>query len=105
MTDPTRDRRARSCRYAQIEGKPVLASWMGGADVAAGEAILREAGIPTFAYPDTAARAVQLHVALRRQPAALYETPALPDGAGARRRRARTSTGSSPRSPPRAGRS
>ena len=38
----------------RIEGKPVLASWMGGADVDEGARILREAGIPTFAYPDTA---------------------------------------------------
>ena len=38
---------------------------MGGADVAAGEAILNRAGIPTFPYPDTAARVVQLHVALQ----------------------------------------
>ena len=30
---------------------------MGGADVAAGEEILNRAGIPTFPYPDTAARA------------------------------------------------
>ena len=53
MTDPTATARA-LVRHAQIEGKPVLASWMGGADVAEGAAILREAGIPTFDYPDTA---------------------------------------------------
>ncbi len=51
-----RDGRASCIRYAHIEGKPVLASWMGGADVEAATAILREAGIPTFAYPDTAVR-------------------------------------------------
>ena len=55
-------------KYARIDGKPVLASWMGGTDVAEGTAILREAGIPTFAYPDTAVRPVQPPVALRRQP-------------------------------------
>ena len=69
MTDPTRDRARRWSSYAQIEGKPVLASWMGGTDVAEGAAILREAGIPTFAYPDTRLRPVQPPVALRRQPA------------------------------------
>jgi acetyltransferase len=42
--------------YAKLGDKPVLASWMGGVDVAAGEQILNAAGIPTFAYPDTAAR-------------------------------------------------
>ncbi|MCC6264515.1 MAG: CoA-binding protein, partial [Bryobacterales bacterium] len=43
--------------YAKIGDKPVLASWMGGPEVAAGEKILNAAGIPTFPYPDTAARA------------------------------------------------
>ena len=57
---------------------------MGGADVAAGEAILNRAGIPTFPYPDTAARAFNAHVALQPTTcAALYETPTL---AGATRR-------------------
>src|ERR1700682_4430450 len=37
-------------------GKPLLASWMGGAEVVAGRRILSEAGIPTFNYPDNAAR-------------------------------------------------
>ncbi len=39
------------------EGKPILASWMGGAQVLAGEDLLNRAGICTFEYPDTAARA------------------------------------------------
>src|SRR5690349_17031370 len=56
MTDPTQT--AEHLRpYAKLEGKPILASWMGGTDVAAGEQILNRAGIPTFPYPDTAARA------------------------------------------------
>jgi len=55
MTDPTQT--AEQLKpYAQSTGKPVLASWMGGADVAAGAAILNQANIPTFPYPDTAAR-------------------------------------------------
>lgn len=33
-------------------GKPVLASWMGGPDVAPGAKVLNDAGIPTYAYPD-----------------------------------------------------
>ena len=68
MTDPTADRRA-APGARQGRGKPVLASWMGGADVAAGEAILNRANIPTFPYPDTAARAFHSHVALQLQPA------------------------------------
>jgi acetyltransferase len=43
--------------FAKLDGKPLLASWMGGKDVEAGEEILNQAGIPTFKYPDTAARA------------------------------------------------
>ena len=57
MTDPTRDRRSAEAATPKLDGKPVLASWMGGAEVAAGEEILNRAGIPTFPYPDTAARA------------------------------------------------
>src|SRR5262249_56796521 len=57
MTDPTRI--AEQLKpLAKQDSKPVLASWMGGVDVAAGEAILNRAGIPTFPYPDTAARAL-----------------------------------------------
>lgn len=57
--------------------KPVLTSWMGGHDVDEGRKTLNEAGIPTFDYPDRAARAFglmwQRALALR----GLYETPAL----------------------------
>ncbi len=56
MTNPTQI--AEQLRpYASSTGKPVLASWMGGADVAGGEEILNRAGIPTFPFPDTAAKA------------------------------------------------
>ena len=55
-TDPTQTAEALKA-YAKIEGKPVLASWMGGPMVAAGEAILNRVNIPTFAYPDTAGSA------------------------------------------------
>lgn len=56
MTDPTLTAHALT-RHAKIEGKPVLASWMGGAGVAAGVDILNRANIPTFEFPDAAARA------------------------------------------------
>jgi acetyltransferase len=78
MTDPTQTAEALKV-YATSTGKPVLASWMGGPDVAAGEAILKRAGIPAFPYPDTAARVFnymwQYSYALK----ALYETPQLSD--------------------------
>src|SRR5207237_985255 len=64
---------------AKQEGKPLLASWMGGVDVAAGEEILNRANIPTFPYPDTAARAFNYMWQYADNLKALYETPALPE--------------------------
>ena len=55
MTDPTACAEALS-RYASVEGKPVLASWMGGQDVAQGLKVLNDSGIPCYAYPDMACR-------------------------------------------------
>ena len=78
MTDPTQI--AEQLKpLANQEGKPVLASWMGGVDVAAGEAILNKANIPTFPYPDTAARAYNYMWQYSYNLKALYETPATPD--------------------------
>ncbi len=77
MTDPTQTAE-RLKGYAKIQGRPVLASWMGGADVAAGEAILQRAGIPTFPYPDEAVRAFDLMGRNGRDLQSLYETPTLP---------------------------
>jgi acetyltransferase len=65
--------------YAKNHGKPVLASWMGGKSVAAGDAILNAAGIPTFAYPDTAARAFTYMWRYTYNLRGLYETPTLAD--------------------------
>ncbi len=77
MTDPTATARA-LVKYAHIEGKPVLASWMGGEDVSEGAAILREAGIPTFAYPDTACVLFNQLWRYDDDLRSLYETPRLP---------------------------
>jgi acetyltransferase len=77
MTDPTQT--AEQLRQlASLPGKPLLASWMGAADVAAGAAILARAGIPTFPYHDTAARAFQAMWRYSDNLRALYETPTLP---------------------------
>src|SRR5215204_438128 len=78
MTDPTATAKA-LVKHARIEGKPVLASWMGGADVAEGAAILREAGIPTFAYPDTACILFNHLWRYADRLQSLYQTPRLPD--------------------------
>ncbi len=76
MTDPTETAR-RLTAFAVTRGKPVLASWMGGKDVVAGEAILNQANIPTFGYPDTAARTFTLMVRYAYNLRGLYETPML----------------------------
>jgi acetyltransferase len=76
MTDPTQT--AEQLKpFAKLHGKPVLASWMGGAEVAAGEAILNRAEIPTFPYPDTAARAFNYMWRYSYNLRGLYETPSL----------------------------
>jgi acetyltransferase len=78
MTDPTLI--AEQLKpMAKQEGKPVIASWMGGVDVAAGEEILNRANIPTFPYPDTAARAFNYMWRYSYNLKALYETPSLPE--------------------------
>jgi acetyltransferase len=78
MTDPAKV--AEGLRpYAKGAGKPVLASWMGGKLVAQGEEILNDAGIPTFAYPDTAARMFDYMWQYSKNLHAIYETTSLVD--------------------------
>jgi acetyltransferase len=76
MTNPTQTADALK-QYAKIEGKPVIASWMGGPDIQAGEDILNKAGIPTFPYPDTAARVFSYMHRYATNLGSIYETPAL----------------------------
>ena len=78
MTDPARVA-DRLKLYVKSSGKSVLASWMGGKAVAKGEAILNNAGIPTFAYPDTAARAFNYMWRYSYNLRGLYETPVAAD--------------------------
>ncbi|HYO73923.1 MAG TPA: bifunctional acetate--CoA ligase family protein/GNAT family N-acetyltransferase [Archangium sp.] len=75
MSEPTQTA-DRLRPYAKL-GKPVIASWMGGSDVAAGERILNDVGIPTFGYPDTAARIFNYMWRYTYNLAGLYETPVL----------------------------
>ena len=63
--------------YAHTSSKPLIASWMGGDGVAEGTAILNASGIPTFSYPDTAARAFTYMWRYTYNLRGLYETPAL----------------------------
>ncbi len=80
MTDPTQT--AEQLKpFATKLGKPVLASWMGGNEVAPGEMILNRANIPTFPYPDTAARMFDYMANYANILKGLYETPEM-DGSG-----------------------
>jgi acetyltransferase len=86
-TDPTRT--AEQLKpYAKLDGKPILASWMGGADVATGETILNRSNIPTFPYPDTAVHAFNYMWRYTYNLRGLYETPILPQSLDSVRDRA-----------------
>jgi acetyltransferase len=79
MTDATAIAKGLSA-FNKIPGKPILASWMGAGEVTEGEAILNASGIPTFEYPDTAARSFCYMWWYSDNLRALYETPALTEG-------------------------
>jgi acetyltransferase len=79
MTDPT-EIGERLKPYAHSSGKPLIASWMGGTSVAGGETLLNAAGIPTFPFPDTAARAFTYMWRYTYNLRSLYETPSLAEG-------------------------
>jgi acetyltransferase len=77
MTDPVAVARSIIGLGPLPGGKPLLASWMGGAGVEAGEAVLNDAGVPTFKYPDRAAVAFDYLWRHGANVRALYETPVL----------------------------
>ena len=66
--------------FAKGLGKPVLACWMGGPEMAPGIHIMNQAGIPTFPFPDTAARIFYYMWRYAYLLRGLYETPQLPHG-------------------------
>jgi acetyltransferase len=79
MTDPTETARA-LMPFAHCDGKPILASWLGGAAVRPGREVLSRAGIPTFDSPEAAIQAFLNMVQYRRNQELLYERPeALPE--------------------------
>jgi acetyltransferase len=81
MSSPTQTAEA-IAPFAKLGNKPVLASWMGGPAIAAGEDILNRAGIPTFPYADTAARAFNYMWRYSYNLSGLYETPVMPKDDG-----------------------
>jgi len=76
MADPTRVAQQLTSLVRDAK-KPVLASWMGGQLVAQGVKLLNEAGISTFAFPDTASRAFCYLAQYSYNLQGLYETPNL----------------------------
>ena len=66
-------------RMPKLDNKPILASWMGAGEVEGGEDILNAANIPTFKYPDRAARAFYYMWRYSDNLRSLYETPATTD--------------------------
>jgi acetyltransferase len=78
MTDPTQT--AQQLQHYGRIGKPILASWMGDADVKVGADLLNEAKIPTFSYPDTAAKVFNYMWRYSYNLRGLYETPTLDEG-------------------------
>lgn len=79
MTEPTRTADALTEATKAGFNKPVIASWMGGDDIARGEDVLNKANIPTFPYPDTGARMFDYMWRYSQSLRLLYETPALPE--------------------------
>ncbi|MCF6286699.1 MAG: acetate--CoA ligase family protein, partial [Candidatus Hydrogenedentes bacterium] len=76
MTDPVKTAEELA-KVKMPPRKPLLASWMGGADIEAGDAVLNDHDIPTFDYPDAAARVFNLMWRYNYNIKGLYETPML----------------------------
>jgi len=74
MTDPTETAR-QIVPFAKIEGKPILAAWMGGAEVREGKGVLGAAGIPAYDSPEAAIEAFLHMVSYRRNQDLLYQRP------------------------------
>src|SRR5581483_3298480 len=77
MSEPTQTAE-RVKAFAQTIGKPVIASWMGGPEMSAGIDILHRSGIPTYPFPDTAAKIFCYMWRYSYNLRGLYETPVQP---------------------------
>lgn len=77
MTRPTQTAE-QLAELSQSTRKPILASWMGGSDVAAGVNVLNRADIPTFDYPDTGATIFNYMWRYAYNLRGIFETPSLP---------------------------
>ncbi|EKQ66872.1 acyl-CoA synthetase (NDP forming) [Leptolyngbyaceae cyanobacterium JSC-12] len=81
MTDPTQTAERLKAwvekRDLHQSTKPILASWMGNSEVNAGELLLNQANIPTYPFPDTAARVFSYLWRFAYNLRGIYETPVL----------------------------
>lgn len=82
LTDPTRTAEelrsvVERLQTSPLKNKPILASWMGGTEVAEGENLLNRSQIPTYPHPDSAARLFTLLWKHSYSLKGLYETPSL----------------------------
>jgi acetyltransferase len=80
MTNPT-EIAAQLVPMVQKANKPVLASWMGGSSVIEGENVLNQASVPTYPFPDSAARVFNYMWRYSDNLRSIYETPVLPEDA------------------------
>lgn len=80
MTDPTQTAKqfVETLQGSSLPAKPILASWMGGTEIAAGEVILNNANIFTLPFPDTATRVFNYMWRYSYNLRGIYETPVLP---------------------------
>lgn len=74
MTDATATAES-IVKVAMQTDKPILASWMGGETVQEGAAILSNAQIPVFEYPDDAAKTFAMMWQYSQNLQSLYEMP------------------------------
>ncbi|MGF1541014.1 MAG: bifunctional acetate--CoA ligase family protein/GNAT family N-acetyltransferase [Pleurocapsa sp.] len=87
MTDATKIAFQLQETVKELNGKPLLASWMGGENVTEGETLLNRAGIYTMPYPDTAAHLFNLMWNYSYNLKGLYETPVLAENGNGHRSR------------------
>lgn len=78
MTEPERAAGMLTAAAKTIT-KPLLASWMGGSRMQLAANVLNESRIPTFEYPDAAARSFAYMWRYTLNLQALYETPVFTD--------------------------
>jgi acetyltransferase len=74
MTEPEKSA-ALLCKSAESIQKPIIASWMGGSRMQLAANVLNDARVPTFEYPDDAARSFAYMWRYSLNLRALYEAP------------------------------